>query len=244
MSSHIWKGQQVPEAFAAHLRKLREDRDSRYPATLVIAKLNGWTYQALANALGVSRQAVEQAAARAEAHVVTRIPDVPLPPRKPQPEPKAPARRRLLIHDELAERLREMQQTAATVNGATPADAPERRVSEEFTALLHSLTEQGVTVYHIAQVLGVRHNGIQARLARHGYRDASPSQADQQYLGRPADRAQTQTHCRRGHELAGDNLYVVPKSGQRVCKACHRMRAAAYYLRKKAADAAERGEGR
>lgn len=29
------------------------------------------------------------------------------------------------------------------------------------------------------------------------------------------------THCRRGHEYAGDNLYIYP-SGYRGCRACHR----------------------
>lgn len=28
------------------------------------------------------------------------------------------------------------------------------------------------------------------------------------------------THCKRGHPLSGDNLYVAPKSGNRGCRAC------------------------
>lgn len=28
------------------------------------------------------------------------------------------------------------------------------------------------------------------------------------------------THCKRGHPLSGDNLYVAPKSGSRGCRAC------------------------
>lgn len=31
------------------------------------------------------------------------------------------------------------------------------------------------------------------------------------------------THCRRGHELAGDNLYINPHSDARVCRSCQRM---------------------
>ncbi|MFC7983865.1 hypothetical protein [Streptomyces sp. NPDC057336] len=236
MTARIWKGQQVPADFAAELRELRATRDRRYAVTLVVAKMNGWTYQALADAVGVSRQAVEQAAAKAGTEFSGRLPVIPLPPRKPEPEPKAPARRRLLINDELAERLREMQRIAATVNGGMPADAPERRTGEEFTALLHSLTEQGVSVYHIAQTLGVHYNAVVSRLARHGYRKPTPSQASARYLGRPGDRASgAQTHCKRGHELAGDNLYVLPKSGRRVCRACQQIRATAYYQRKQAA---------
>ena len=32
------------------------------------------------------------------------------------------------------------------------------------------------------------------------------------------------THCLRGHELAGENLYVTPKRGRRQCRACGRIR--------------------
>lgn len=40
--------------------------------------------------------------------------------------------------------------------------------------------------------------------------------------------------CRRGHALTGDNLYVVPATSKRRCKACHRTRQAGY-------DAARKG---
>jgi plasmid maintenance system antidote protein VapI len=232
VSDLIRKDQTLPADFAAALRQLRENRDPRYGATLIVARMNGWTYQSLATALGVTRQAIEKTVVRSTIDVPGRLPDVPTPPRKPQSVPKPP-RRRLLVNDELAARLREMQKVAARVNGVTPADAPERRVSEEFTALLHSLTEQGVSVKHLANVLGVVHNAVQSRLARHGYRDATPSQ-DKPYLGRPNPHSTgEQTHCKRGHELSGDNLYVLPKTGSRVCRACHKARHAAYRERKR-----------
>lgn len=34
------------------------------------------------------------------------------------------------------------------------------------------------------------------------------------------------TECKRGHPLSGDNLYVIPGSGSRVCRTCQRLRAA------------------
>lgn len=232
MSEHAKASQVLPADFAALLQTMRENRDPRYQATLHVARLNGWTCQSMAQALGVSRQAIEQAASRASFRASDQLPEVPLPPRKPEPEPK-PVRPRLLVGDELASQLREMQRVAATVNGATPADAPERAVSIRFTAMLQALIEQGVTLYHLAQVLGVQYNALTSRLARHGYRAPSPSLAGQRYLGRPAERTTgTQSHCKRGHELSGDNLYVVPKTGARVCKACGRLRSAAYYARK------------
>lgn len=32
------------------------------------------------------------------------------------------------------------------------------------------------------------------------------------------------THCIRGHELAGANLYVHPKTGHRKCLTCYHLR--------------------
>jgi len=238
MSDRLKVHQTLPADFAALLRTMRESRDPRYRATLHLARLNGWTCQAMADALGVSRQAVEQAAGRAQFNVADRLPEVPLPPRKPQPEPK-PLRRRLLVNEELAEQLREMQRVASKVNGATPADAPERRVSEEFTARLDALVKQGVSMKHLAKVLGVRFNAVRSRLARHGYRSAPPSQSHLRYLGRPAERAAgQQTECKNGHPLSGDNLYVIPKSGTRVCRTCHKARQTAYLERKRQAGGA------
>ena len=32
------------------------------------------------------------------------------------------------------------------------------------------------------------------------------------------------THCKRGHPLSGDNLYIIPSTGSRVCRVCDRER--------------------
>ncbi|NUS83708.1 MAG: hypothetical protein HOY75_13415 [Streptomyces sp.] len=79
------------------------------------------------------------------------------------------------VTPEVADELRRMHAIAKTVNGATPVDDPRRAVSREFTEALAVLVEQGVTVYRLAKVLGVRHSTVYARLARYGYRAASPS---------------------------------------------------------------------
>ncbi|MGI8537716.1 MAG: hypothetical protein ACR2K2_14825 [Mycobacteriales bacterium] len=42
--------------------------------------------------------------------------------------------------------------------------------------------------------------------------------------------ANKKTLCLRGHPYAGDNLHVAP-SGRRYCRACGRVRSAAYYAR-------------
>jgi hypothetical protein len=80
-----------------------------------------------------------------------------------------------MITPEVAEELRAMHAIAKTVNGTTPLGDPRRQTSRDFTEALYVLVEQGVTVYRLAKVLGVGHQVIYARLARYGYRAASPS---------------------------------------------------------------------
>lgn len=38
----------------------------------------------------------------------------------------------------------------------------------------------------------------------------------------PAAQQARQTHCKRGHELDGENLYVEPNGRRRVCRTCKR----------------------
>lgn len=47
-------------------------------------------------------------------------------------------------------------------------------------------------------------------------------------------RRETRTHCKRGHPLAGDNLYINPASGYRQCRTCHRNRERLKYQQRKA----------
>ena len=85
------------------------------------------------------------------------------------------------VTPEVAEELRAMYAIAKTVGGHMPVDDPRRQTSLDLTAALHSLVEQGVSVYRLAKVLGVRHSTVQARLARHGYRTATPSLTTKEY---------------------------------------------------------------
>ena len=39
-------------------------------------------------------------------------------------------------------------------------------------------------------------------------------------------------HCKRGHEMAGDNLRIVRTTGMRICRSCENIRCAAYRERK------------
>lgn len=97
------------------------------------------------------------------------------------------------VTPETAEELRAMHAIARTVNGNTPLDHPSRKTSVEFTEALAVLIEQGVTVYRLAKVLGVGHQAIYGRLARHGYRKPAPSQAGFHYRGTTTHPSREQT---------------------------------------------------
>lgn len=74
------------------------------------------------------------------------------------------------------EELRRMKEVASRVNGALPADHPDRRVSELYTAkLAEYIDKKGYTPYYLAKELKVTHRAITSRLERHGYRRPVPS---------------------------------------------------------------------
>lgn len=103
-----------------------------------------------------------------------------------------------MITPEVADELRAMHAIARTVCGSTPVDDPKRQVSLEFTEALAVLVEQGVTVYRLAKVLGIGHQAVYSRLARHGYRAPSPSLAHAEY------RATTIWDARRANQARGE----------------------------------------
>lgn len=61
----------------------------------------------------------------------------------------------------------------------------------------------------------------------------------------PAALNARKTHCKRGHALAGDNLRV-NTDGERVCRACDRMRALRYHHERRAVafNAQASGQGK
>jgi hypothetical protein len=206
----------VPDGFAETLRLLRHNRDPRLPMALCLAAQEGWTYVALAQPLGVSRERVRQLAngATGHAHGV----DIPPPPHKPDPPTTtAPP---TLGRQEVS-RLRRMRRAVSAVNGGTPADDPLRYLSTQFTAELAAAHARGVSVYMIGKQLGVTHGAIRFRLGRHGYLPLPPSMRHQQYKGATNKRS----NCKHGHPLSGVNLGVT-RSGRRWCRACSRIRKA------------------
>ena len=130
-----------------------------------------WTYEAIANASGLTRERVRQIAKTANELLADEFDynldiDIPEPPIKEErPKPKY-----IEPHPETLKRLLELQPYAQQVrsNGTKY-----REEAEEYTALLnHAHTVEGVTLYRLAKRLGVTHGALRFRLVRYGYKEA------------------------------------------------------------------------
>lgn len=153
----------LPTEVAEHLRDLnRPDRD----AYLHLLRALGWTLRSLAEAADLTRERVRQLLEQpTDPAVVRRVSALPLPF---LPERPVPARRtRPDVSPATLARLRELQPAAQAVRSHAKRN---RLEAEEYTALLdHAVRVEGVSVYRLAQCLGVTHNAIRFRLMRYGY---------------------------------------------------------------------------
>jgi transcriptional regulator with XRE-family HTH domain len=149
---------------------LVEDRDMR-AAYVYVLRMKGWTLQALAEALGLTRERIRQIESKASPslalHVLSDPGSFPVPeletieievlapPMYTEPSPEALAR--LLELKPLAEKVRYDHSTY-------------RKEAEEYSALIwHLYSVEGVTLYRLAKRLGVTHGALRFRLARYGY---------------------------------------------------------------------------
>ena len=149
---------------------LVEDKDMR-AAYIYVLRMKGWKLQALADALGLTRERIRQIESKASPALAIRVLadpgsfpvpeldtveiEVLAPPVYIEPSPEALAR--LLELKPLAQKVR--------------YDHPQyRKEAEEYSALIwHLYSVEGVTLYRLAKRLGVTHGALRFRLARYGY---------------------------------------------------------------------------
>lgn len=176
----------LPRGFARKLRTLHTTHDPRLPALLKAAHDAGWTYDALGNALGCTRQNVQRICAGPVAELDRalreRIP-VPDEPTAYPKRPRKPVPARLTA-DQI-EQLRGLQTASRRVVGGFPVDSPARAASRQYSALLAYHRHNKVTLAELARAVGVKPSAIHGRLVRHGYLPAPPKVRDL-YTGRPA----------------------------------------------------------
>lgn len=192
--------QDLPADFAALLRSLRDVDNPLLNALLNACRAKGWKTPSLARGLGMADPAVGKRVQRARQHAaeaaagdprraaeqqrITAVLAAHQIPDLPKVQAMIDGRQ---LDPEKIERLRGMQTIAARVNGARPADHPDRRISELLSALLAELVTAGFSPYYLAAVMGVSHRAITSRLERHHYRQPPPSVAGTssgEYFGR------------------------------------------------------------
>lgn len=165
--NYIKKNQQLPEQIKDAFSSLHNRERNVLIRELVN---NHWTYEAVANASGLTRERVRQIANASEElaeefnfDLNIEIPEPPLKPERSRPQYVEP-------HPDTLKRLLELQPYAQQVrsNGTKY-----REEAEEYTRLLnHAHTVEGVTLYRLAKRLGVTHGALRFRLVRYGYKKA------------------------------------------------------------------------
>jgi transcriptional regulator with XRE-family HTH domain len=147
-----------------------KDKDMR-AAYIYVLRMKGWKLQAIADALGLSRERIRQIETKASPslaiHVLSDpgsfpVPEldtveieVAAPPVYIEPSPETLAR--LLELKPLAQKVRYDHSAY-------------RKEAEEYSALIwHAHSIEGVTLYRLAKRLGVTHGALRFRLARYGY---------------------------------------------------------------------------
>lgn len=164
-TNYIKKNQQLPTEIREAFKSLANPQRDLLIKELVDAN---WTYEAVANASGLTRERVRQIVKANEAlaeefsyDLGIEIPEPPVKPERPTTKYVEPA-------PETLARLLELQPYAQQVrsNGKKY-----RNEAEEYTELLnHAHTVEGVTLYRLAKRLGVTHGALRFRLVRYGYK--------------------------------------------------------------------------
>lgn len=163
--NYIKKNQRLPKEIQEAFKSLENSRRDHLITELVN---NHWTYEAVANASGLTRERVRQIAKANETlakefkfDLDIEIPEPPVKEERPKPQYIEP-------HPDTLKRLLELQPYAQQVrsNGTKY-----REEAEEYTSLLnHAHTVEGVTLYRLAKRLGVTHGALRFRLVRYGYK--------------------------------------------------------------------------
>ena len=147
-----------------------KDKDMR-AAYIYALRIKGWKLQALADALGLTRERIRQIESKASPSLVIQV--LAEPGSFPVPEldmieievpaPHVP----IVPSEKTLARLLELKPLAEKVRWD---HSEHRAAAEEYTSLLwYAHDVEKVTIYRLAKCLGVTHGAIRFRLARYGY---------------------------------------------------------------------------
>lgn len=223
---------EMSEGLRACLANDSEGRTSdAYLALVKSCYAGGWTLQDIGDAAGVSRERIRQLLAfSVPAELLTVV--EPKPPfiKKPGYTRKPSRKVKDLVPEADIQKLTELWHISKRVNGGTPVGDPTREAGDEMAALaMKVLSETGVSIYSLSLALGGSPHMLQLRLARRGLVESFPSVAHVVYKNKQTDLSGHRTrgntaksHCKRGHEMSGDNVRFNSKDhgGSRYCRAC------------------------
>lgn len=155
--------QVLPESVVSGFTHITNNEDrNNYIKALYSA---GWSGKAIAVACKTSAARVYQIIA--DEKETSRVPATLVVPAPPRQKSKRIAEAYKEPAPEMLARMRELQPLAQLVRSNSPRYRAE---AEEYTYLLNQATEQGITVYRLAKLLGVTHSALAFRMVRYGYR--------------------------------------------------------------------------
>jgi transcriptional regulator with XRE-family HTH domain len=158
-------------------------------AYIYALRIKGWTLQAVADSLGITRERVRQLETQANPELVYLVQQAP----GSYPVPELPTEEVMVYSGaqqtdpkpETLARLKELQPIAQKLRWD---HSQGRAEAEEYTALLWKAhTEEGVSVYRLGKLLGITHGAIQFRFVRYGYKE-SPGQSKSYTVIKQANR--------------------------------------------------------
>lgn len=181
----------LPSEVVALLQEAQEARHTAGPEALfAITKAlrdSGWTLNAIALPIGVTRETVRLWAKAAEE--LEHLPELDLPgppkgpPTKSQVDAKRISSKRAIqqardkkVLDAYLTDLLELQPKAQLLRGPSENAPDVADASKRYTELLAEAIAGGISPTVLARELGIKPVTIAARLRRHGYRPKAPSE--------------------------------------------------------------------
>jgi transcriptional regulator with XRE-family HTH domain len=169
----------LPDVVATALGLIPVKEKELRAAYVYALRIKGWTLQAVADSLGVTRERIRQLESSASPEMVYLVQQAP----GSYPVPELPTEviqvqvgyQHTDPKPETLARLKELKPIAQTIRWD---HSKGRAEAEEYTALLWKAhTEEGVSVYRLAKLLGITHGAIQFRFARYGYKETKTGQS-------------------------------------------------------------------
>ena len=142
---------------------LRDTEKEKFYALVMALRTRNWPLRAIAEALGVSRTAVQGWERKCPPG--TPLPDAEWLP-TPPPKERTSGTKKKELTDEECRTLRELADDASTVRRYTDENAPARRSADLLESKLYTYRVKGVSLTQLAEACGVSRSAIAQRLRK------------------------------------------------------------------------------